>query len=348
MNPLPIQAPIEIMMEKMTEGVFIIDKDLKLLIANPSCRKMPGISPIKTISLFDLTAAFKEYFPIEETISQVFKTQEAEKVSEVKVDGKFFQVSVIPIEISDGAQGVGVLLHDQTEEQKLRHQHESFMAMLVHELRSPLTVIKGMADMLVKNPERFNEAKKNEILTQIESSANQLLEMVNTTLEDAREDDGKFEVHKKKGDLNALIKSEVQNYEGLAKERKLSLTFDLDSSLPSFEFDTVKVTQVMNNLLSNAIKFTQEGGISVLTKLEEKNMVRVEVVDTGEGIPADKKSQLFHKFVQLHEPSDPEMPSTGLGLVITKGIVEAHGGKIWIEDNKPKGTKLIFTLPVIL
>ena len=77
-------------------------------------------------------------------------------------------------------------------------------------------------------------------------------------------------------------------------------------------------------------------------------MVRVEVVDTGEGIPADKKSQLFHKFVQLHEPSDPEMPSTGLGLVITKGIVEAHGGKIWIEDNKPKGTKLIFTLPVIL
>ena len=346
MSPLPIQAPIEIVIEKMTEGVFVIDKDFKLLIANPACRKMLGISPIKTISLFDLMDAFKDYFPIEEVISKVFKTHEADKVSEVKVDGKFFQITVIPIEVSDGVPGVGVLLHDQTEEQNLRHQHEGFMAMLVHELRSPLTVIKGMADMLLKNPERFNEVKRNEILTQIEASANQLLEMVNTTLEDAREDDSKFEIHKKPSDLNTLIKGEVKNYEGLAKERGLSLASKLDPSLTPFNFDPAKMTQVMNNLLSNAIKFTQEGGITVTTKIESGNLVRVEVADTGEGVPADKKPQLFHKFAQLHKSNDPEMPSTGLGLVITKGIVEAHGGKIWVEDNKPRGTRVVFTLPL--
>ncbi|MBT6401544.1 PAS domain-containing sensor histidine kinase [candidate division WWE3 bacterium] len=341
-----LKNKLEAMVERMTEGVFMLDKDFKLLVANPACRELLGLSKTKKLTIFDLVRSFNQQYPIEETISQVFESGEAHRVSEVKVGDKFLQITVLPVEVAEGVPGVGVLLHDQTEEQNLRHKHEEFMAMMAHELRSPLTVIKGMADMLLKNHSKFDDSKLEESLTQMETSTDELLEMINTLLKDTKEDSTKFEIHSEEGDINEVIMKEIKNYEGLARERGLDLSSELDTEAPLFSFDPAKITQVLNNLISNSIKFTHEGGIIIKSIKQGRHSVKVEIIDTGEGVPDDMKPKLFQKFVQLHEDEDPDLPGTGLGLVISKGIIEAHGGKIWIENNKPQGTKFIFTLPL--
>lgn len=341
-----LKNKLEAMVERMTEGVFMLDKDFKLIVVNPACRRLLGISDTKRLTIFDIVRGFNQHFPIEETIAHVFETGDANKVSQVKVNDKFLQITVLPVEVAEGVPGVGVLLHDQTEEQNLRKEHEEFMAMIVHELRSPLTVIKGMADVMYKNIEKLTKEKQVEMLKQLETSTDSLLQMVNDLLTETKEDSTKFEIHKEIASLNDVLNKEIKNYEGLARERNLVIKGELDDNLRPFSFDPNKLTQVMNNLISNAIKFTKEGSITVKSIVSPHNLVQVEVIDTGEGVPANLKPQLFQKFVQLKNGKDSNMPGTGLGLVIAKGIVEAHGGNMWIEDNKPQGAKLIFTLPI--
>ncbi len=341
-----IKNKLEAMVQQMTEGVFMVDKDFKLLVVNSACKRLLDLKKsTASLTIFDLVRAFNDYYPIEEAISKVFEDGELKKVSEVKVDDMFIQITLIPVEVAEGVPGVGVLLHDQTEEQTLRHKHEEFMAMVVHELRAPLTVIKGMADLLITNKERLKEGQKDDLLAQIRTSSVEVLTIVNDLLDETKMDLAKFKIDKREGNLSKVLKAEASKYSKLAEEKGLKFTSSVDKTLPKFNFDSVKVTQVMNNLISNSLKFTKEGSINVKAELVE-DTVQVSVEDTGKGVPDEKKSKLFQKFVQLESSEPTAGPGTGLGLVISKAIVEAHGGKIWIEDNKPQGARFVFTLPV--
>ncbi|MBI2415007.1 hypothetical protein HYV31_04200 [candidate division WWE3 bacterium] len=340
-----LKNKLEAMVNSMTEGVFMLDKDFSLLVINPACKKLLDLEDHPQISIFDIVRSFNKHYPIEETISEVFKTRLIKKVSSIQLGDMFFQITVIPIEVAEGVPGVGVLLHDETEAHRLTKRHEEFLAMVVHELRSPLTVIKGMSDILIHESDKVSKDKRGEILNQIRDSSFKLLEIVNTILEDTKMDLTKFKINKKKDNLNNLLEIEVKNYFALAKGRNIDLKVILDKTIPQFSFDNDRVTQVLNNLLSNAIKYTNTGEIIVKSELEG-DFVKISVVDTGEGISDDKKPLLFQKFVQLDNSKTAKGPSTGLGLVIVKAIVEAHNGKIWIEDNKPNGAIFIFTLPL--
>lgn len=223
-------------------------------------------------------------------------------------------------------------------------EREQFIAMLVHELRSPLSIIRGSCDLLVKEAYNLTQDQIKNMLNQLSDSAKLMLDIVNDLLDVSKMESGKFEILKEVTDLNNLIKEESNYFNVLADKKGIKLNIFLDSALTPGAFDSERVKQVMNNLLSNAIKFTDTGGIVLVsTKKAGKNVV-VEVSDTGIGIPAAQKSKLFHKFSQI--PNGNHEKGTGLGLVVAKGIVEAHGGKIWVEDNQPKGSKFIFTLPL--
>ncbi|MFH1295430.1 MAG: HAMP domain-containing sensor histidine kinase, partial [bacterium] len=137
------------------------------------------------------------------------------------------------------------------------------------------------------------------------------------------------------------------------ESKNIDLILDLAEGLPPMQLDKEKIIQVLNNLMSNAVKFTYHGEITHMGERgfikvgsrRQGGFVQVFVADNGPGIPAEVKKQLFNKFVQARESQISNESGTGLGLVIAKGIVEAHGGKIWVEDNVPKGSVFIFTLP---
>ncbi len=230
---------------------------------------------------------------------------------------------------------------------KIHKERDDFLAMLVHELRSPLSVMKGASDLILKDAQRLSKEQIETLLTQIRTSSKGMLKIVDDMLDVSKIESGKFEIHKTFGDLNKILSDECEYYAALAGEKQIKIDCQFDETLPNFNFDEDRVRQVMNNLLSNAIKYIAERGSILVETRKNQSKIEVSVTDNGDGIPDDLKMKLFHKFVQLNNHSHTKESGSGLGLVITKGIIEAHGGEIWIEDHQPKGAKFIFTLPIV-
>jgi signal transduction histidine kinase len=232
-------------------------------------------------------------------------------------------------------------------DEDLQRVRDDFLAMMIHDLRSPLAVIRGSADLILKEADSLDKNQVYEFLMQIKTSSTQLLGMVNDLLDVSKIESGRYEVYFKEGDLNEVLEEECHTYEPLAKESGLKIELKTDPALKKIKFDRDKMKQVMNNLLSNAIKFTPKGGkITIVSRKRDPVMAEIKVIDTGIGVSDELKSKLFHKFVQGMELGVHQEKGTGLGLVIAKGIVEAHGGTIWMEDNKPKGAVFAFTIPL--
>jgi len=141
------------------------------------------------------------------------------------------------------------------------------------------------------------------------------------------------------------LKEECSYFEPLAKIKNLTINCSIDENIMNFSFDAERVKQVLSNLISNAIKFSPDGGIITVESKKVDSYCQVSVSDVGVGIKDVEKPLLFQKFYQASNQNGIKR-GTGLGLFISKGIIEAHGGKIWVENNSPKGSRFIFTLPM--
>ncbi len=221
-----------------------------------------------------------------------------------------------------------------------------FTSTVSHELRTPLTVIKesisivgdGTAGPLNDDQAMFlDKAKKN---------VDRLARLINDVLDYQKMESGKTPFHKTLGDLNDVVKEVTEDYREVALRQGMDLEIYLDPAMPRVLFDRDKIIQVIGNLLNNAIKFGREGKIFVSTEYDD-NAVKVSVTDNGPGIKTDDKDKLFKSFSQLGGTNDRKIGGAGLGLVICKRIIEAHGGKIGVESVYHKGATFYFMIPVI-
>ncbi len=236
-----------------------------------------------------------------------------------------------------------VIINAQAEQQA---KQNDFFPMLVHELRAPLSVIQGAADLLIKSTDALNAEQIHTLLNQIKTSSSSLLKMVGDILDVSKMEGGKFQINKTYGLIQDVLNDQCSYFDPVAKVKGVTLSCPNTEGLPNFSFDPERIKQVLNNLISNAIKFSLDGGTVLVIAKKDAEYIRVEVNDTGIGIADKDKPLLFQKFFQASNHNGIKEKGTGLGLVIAKGIVEAHNGKIWVEDNKPQGTKFIFTLPL--
>ena len=238
------------------------------------------------------------------------------------------------------------LLKAESEQYKVSKQRDDYVAMMVHELRSPLSVIKGSADLVIKEEKALDADQKYTMLSQIKQSSIDLLAIVNDILDVSKLESGRFELHKTMGSINKLLQNETVYYTTLALEKDIKVETNFDEGIPEFEFDDDRIKHVMNNLMSNALKFMEKGGsLKISSKLQNDGNAEILVADTGSGVPDNMKNKLFNKFVQMENRQHSDQKGTGLGLYIAKGIVEAHGGAIWVEDNDPQGAVFVFTIP---
>jgi len=337
----------------MDEGVLLFDPDYRLSLMNRTAQMFLGISDQRSYNVSQVSDIIKGSLPVQEIVTGVMDSKEPKSLQRVFVNGRYLSFMFLPVLINRETVGVGAVIHNDSEEEKLRNLREDFTAMVVHELRAPLTVIRGSADMVLKHKEKFSPQDVELFMNQIKDSAWDLLKIVNDLLDSAKIESGKFEVVKEDCNIAAVLSQEIGNYKMFTDSKNIDLILDIDDSVPIIRADREKVIQVLNNLLSNAVKFTYKGEI---THMADRGLIRVGlrvqpktvqifVADNGPGIPNEIKKQLFNKFIQARESPISNESGTGLGLVIAKGIVEAHGGKIWVEDNVPKGSVFIFTLP---
>jgi PAS domain S-box-containing protein len=218
-----------------------------------------------------------------------------------------------------------------------------FLNTVSHELRTPLTPIQLQLDVLEARPDA--DGTRQKAVQILDRNVRRLTRLVQDMVEVSRLQSGRFRVEKAPVDLRRLIQEGVDSYLEPARQVDVHLEFEGEAALPT-SADPHRIGQVMSNLLSNALKFTPAGGrIEVSAHARDGNAV-VSVRDTGTGLSADQIARLFQPFTQVHEESRAH-GGTGLGLYISRGIVEAHGGKLWAESAGPgQGATFTFTLPL--
>jgi signal transduction histidine kinase len=242
-------------------------------------------------------------------------------------------------------------LLEQTRKQALELEEVNkaqadFAAMIAHDLRAPLTAVISGAAMLEDGLFGSVNEEQKKWLAKIQGNSRNLVDLVSDFLDLSKLEAGHIDLVKEETDLKDLIQNSLDNYLILAGEKKISLRSHADTGIDRIKANPRRLEQVLANLLSNAIKFTDEGGeIEVGASQEQGREAMVWVKDNGVGISADEIGGLFEKYRQTGSGKTSKQKGTGLGLVICKMIVEAHGGRIWVESEEGKGSTFTFTIP---
>jgi signal transduction histidine kinase len=244
----------------------------------------------------------------------------------------------------------------------------NFLATVSHELRTPLTSIIGYSEMLAEGIAGPLEGEQKEFVQTIHEKGEQLLSLIMGLLDLSKLESGTMNVRARPTDLTKVLETVQSTLTPAAQKKSVELIVDVPSGFPEMRADGERLRQVFLNLVENAVKFTPSGGSVTLrarmlpTEAEEpqaggavagfsllapaRARVEVRVIDTGIGIPARERGRVFDPFYQVDSSSTREYGGTGLGLSIVKRLVEAHGGKITIEDNEPRGTVFIVVIPL--
>ncbi len=360
------------MVESMADGVLMVDTRNRLLVINPTTKQMLGIDrPIPTI--LDVLDQLSSKMDLRTKIEESLRFDRLEVEEQLKLDDKVLRVLISPVKDSENQPlGVVVLFHDITKEKAIEKMRDDFTSMMVHELRSPLTGIRSIANLLKEDKIKNEQKKYQEFIELIVSNSASMLDLVNDLLDVAKLEAGKFQILRKETDISTMIKYRIQSFASLASENHVALESKIEEALPTFSIDENKVSQVLNNFLSNAIKFTTTGkivvsafvvkkGESMLNKVTALGMIWpgikeittdedelvLAVTDTGVGIDEEQLGKLFNKFTQLEQGAISEKKGTGLGLVISKGIAEAHGGKVGVFSEIGKGSTFYCQLPIV-
>jgi signal transduction histidine kinase len=221
----------------------------------------------------------------------------------------------------------------------------SFFAVINHELRSPLTAIIGYTDLMLRD--RYLTSGQSDRLGYIKDNSQRLLDLANNLLDITSIEDGKMRIRCGVLDVMAAVNRAMVVVSPLADQKHISFFADVPGAIPRVYADPRRVDQILVNLLTNAIKYTPDAGsVVVMAQVNgDGGMVQISVADNGYGIPAELLDLVFDRFVRAEHSEQSGIMGTGLGLSIAKGLVEAHGGEIWVDSVERYGTVFTFTLP---
>jgi signal transduction histidine kinase len=241
-----------------------------------------------------------------------------------------------------------ILAHKKTlvELERLSRFKSQFLANMSHELRTPLNAIIGFSELLIddESPTALSAQQKEHIGYVLESGRH-LLSLINDVLDLSRIEAGRIELHPEWVSPRALINSARDISRPLALKQGVSLDFETAAELRQIFVDPVRIKQVIYNLLSNAIKFTPRGGAVRFTALDSPNGLSLAVSDTGVGIRAEDLPRLFREFERIEPAAGPRPEGTGLGLALTRRLVDLHGGTISVKSDPGKGSTFTVELP---
>lgn len=343
------KGKLEAVIYSLTDGVITVNLNNQVSVYNPAVVNILGLPANKTLTMFDVIDSLAGKVDIRTKIEQAVAEKKVISIPEVFLRDKALEVAISPVTDNSGQIiAASVLFHDVTTEKTLEKTRQEFTAMMVHELRAPLTAVRWSSESLLKNvaaSQTPDAAKVKDTMVTIETASNNMLELVNDLLDVAKIEAGKFELNIQDYDIVEIIHEQAKAFKPQAEQKHLTINVTTPEKYV-LKIDRVRIGQVLGNLISNAIKYTDTGTIDINLSLNaEEKTATVAVKDSGIGVSREDLSHLFSKFKQL-KTGDHARKGTGLGLVVSKGIVEAHGGKIGAESTGENlGSTFYFTLP---
>jgi two-component system, OmpR family, phosphate regulon sensor histidine kinase PhoR len=342
-------------LRSMVEGVAVIDAEERLVFYNRAFSEILNVDPasaegrplIEVIRNSDLLSLIRRALHGEEGLQTdiTMGITQTQSFSITAAPVKALDVSASGRAPNEKPSGAVVVLHDVTELRRLERVRQDFVANVSHEFKTPLTAIQGFAETLLagalddpENNRRFLEIIRNHAM--------RLARLTNDLLKLARIEAGKMELEFSSVGLLELIEACTETTLLKANRKEITLEITVPPQLPAVRGDAALLRDVLQNLLDNAIQYTPpRGHISVAATAGAREAV-ITVTDTGIGIPLADSERIFERFYRVDAARSREAGGTGLGLSIAKHIVEAHGGKLWVESKVGQGSKFSFSLPL--
>lgn len=338
------------LMQEANDGIFIFqDGTFKLI--NRCFEKMLGYSAQNFTSTNSINALFVNH--IEECLHEMQRSQDKQSRSlafefpAVNKNGKNLQleVGVTGVEY-EGKPAIQGIVRDITLRKEMERLKTNFFAMVAHEIRTPIAVITGYNRMLLKEEAGALNPLQQQILKESKKSCNRLTNFAREIMDLFRMETGKMNLNLREEEVGVCINDALREVSSLARGKKIRLKQKRSPrGLPKIRLDKNRIQQVVINLTTNAVNHTPEGGkIEVEVLPPTENFIEVCVTDNGLGVPSEERETIFDEFIAGKRSNDKD--GVGLGLTICKKIIEAHGGRIWMEPGEKAGSKFIFTLPL--
>ncbi len=303
----------------------------------------------KTVAMKVLSASQREMKQHQTMIAEI-------RVGENRINDETRVLRIIVSQFVDernNVAGVVYVFDDITHEHEIEQMKSEFVSLVSHELRTPLTSIIGFISLILDGKTGKINQKQYESLSRAHRQSKRLAELINDLLDVSRIEAGRIEMIREQVRIDGIAERRIEELRPQADEKAIRLLLEAELDLPLLIADADRIGQVFINLIGNAIKFTPNGGkvtVRISKSLQNRSPmdgVHVEIIDTGLGIPAEEREKVFDKFQQLRSTRTQHQGGTGLGLSIASGIIEAHGGKIWVEaGDNGQGCNFQFLIPI--
>jgi PAS domain S-box-containing protein len=343
---------LEHVIESVYAGLIMVHNNGRLMQINPSARNMLGLDPnerlvgdyrdiIKNEAVRSiLTRSLEEGVEVQEEISLPDPNAEDRDAERI------YQVQTAMVRGEDQTPiGVVAIFNDITEIRSVERMKTAFVSTVSHELRTPLTSIKGFISTLLQDTEGFYDKDTvHEFYTIIDQECDRLTRLISDLLNVSRIEAGRaLDLNPQPVNLPDLIEKVVAAQKSYTNKHEFKI--ELDPNLPVIVADPDKVDQILTNLTNNAVKYSPDGGTITVTGKHVDGVVQISVIDQGMGIPKEHLNKIFDRFHRVDNRDTRKVGGTGIGLYLVKHLVEAHGGRIWVESELGKGSTFTFELP---
>ncbi len=326
---------LEIVLHNMTDGILAFDERGNLIHINKSSYEMLDINDV-SISLKWLLKKLKI------SVSDIRPNSIMDFV--LDENDKYISVALIPYAIKNKANGIIVVLHDITKQSQLNNMRQEFVANVSHEIGTPLTTIKGYAELLLDGAIDDKDVAMD-FLREINVAADRMKLLRDDLLDLSRFDTKVNKLNRKDADLVEIVKGCCRQNVIVAENKNQTIEFTPPNKKMLIFADVGRINQVITNIMSNAMKYSGEGAVIKITLKEKKTTYHLEIADNGIGMPKEALGRIFERFYRVDKARSRAMGGNGLGLAIAKEIMDAHGGRIEVYSELGEGTTMVLIFP---
>lgn len=336
---------IEGIVQSMSEGVLVFEPDEKLLLVNASARSILGMAP--EARLGDSMAEVMRYPDLQRLVRETLATG-VRRIRDLELYAptlRTLQVNASTCEVPGTGRCALLVFHDVTHLKQLEQIRREFVANVSHELKTPLTAIRGAVETLLEGA-LLDADRGRPFVAAIQEEADRLNRLVEDLLTLAHVEAKAEALKREPVEVRSFLEEQVARYQALAGRHQVRLRLEVREPIPHVSADRPDLTQAIGNLLDNAIKYNRPQGTVTLRAREASGQLVLEVEDTGIGIPPEDLPRIFERFYRVDKARSRERGGTGLGLSIVKHVAEAHGGSVEAQSHPSHGSRFILRLPL--
>jgi PAS domain S-box-containing protein len=348
------RARLNAIIENSGDGVMILDPDRTIRAWNRTLTGMTGVPAEEAIGrhCYDILDLHnRQGISICRTACPLVKVPEDGRLY---AEGDTLRADGIKVSLADNYSpqydedgrmlSVIANVRDVSRLREAEELKNTLLSIISHELKTPVSIIKGYAGTLVRQDANWDQETLTEGLFIIEEEADKLNELINNLLDASRLQAGGLKLQFTYLDLASMAEKSVEKFRTQTDQHAFSV--DFPPNFPPVKGDYERIREVLSNLINNAIKYSPDGGLIRVGGQVEEDEVRVSISDEGIGIPTTEQEHIFDRFARVDNSLTRQTPGAGLGLFLVKAVIEAHGGRVWVESRPGQGSTFIFTLPI--